>query len=74
MGHRRNTHLRDILADELRRRRGERSQRQFALQLGIGRSTYNRIEMGEENLTLNTLDTICKRLGISIGQLFGDVE
>lgn len=73
MGRRRTTPLRDILAEALRRW-GERSQRQFASQLGIGRSTYNRIEMGEENVTINTLDTICLRLGVSIGELFGDTE
>lgn len=74
MGRRRTKHLREILAEALRRRRGERSQRQFATQLGIGRSTYNRLEMGEENVTINTLDTICIRLGVSMGELFGEGE
>lgn len=58
------------LGQRLRELRGEQSQRAFARKLGISKSTLNRMEMGEQNVTLDTLDVLCARLKCDVGSLF----
>lgn len=58
------------LGEHLRELRGEESQLQFAKKLGISKSSLNRIEIGEQNISLKTLENLCKRLKCDIGELF----
>lgn len=63
-------HLSSKLANNIRVRRGEQRQRAFAATLGISQSTLNKIENNNGNVTLDTLNTICKHLKCDIGDLF----
>ncbi|MFC1601298.1 helix-turn-helix domain-containing protein [Candidatus Sumerlaeota bacterium] len=58
------------LGKRLRELRGETSQLQFSKKLGISKSSYNRMEIGEQNVTLEMLETICKRLKCDVCDLF----
>lgn len=64
----------DSLAKRLGKRlqelRGEESQLQFCRKLGISNSSLNRMEQGEQNVSLKTLETLCKRLKCDVGDLF----
>lgn len=62
--------LRQRLAQEIRRRRGEATYRAFARRLGIGLSTLHRIENGEENVSLDLLHQLCQRLRCDVSDLF----
>lgn len=62
--------LADRLAKRLRELRGDASQLQFSKKLGISNSSLNRIEMGEQNVALDTLDTLCARLKCDVADLF----
>lgn len=65
------------LAEKLRATRGEISQLQFARKLGVSKSSLNRIEAAEQNVTMETIEYLCKRLKCDIGDLFpktGDAE
>ena len=62
--------LRKRLAKNIRRLRGDTPQREFARKLGITKSTLHRIEMNEQNVGLDTLELICKRLKCGIPDLF----
>jgi DNA-binding Xre family transcriptional regulator len=62
--------LRQRLAREIRRRRGDRTHRDFAQQLGISKSSLHRIEMGEQNVGLDLLEHLCLRLHCTLSDLF----
>ncbi len=64
--------LREILAEAIRTRRGDRSQRSFARTLGVSKTTLLRIEMADQNVTIDTLETICRRLRCSVADLLDD--
>ena len=63
-------HLSSKLAKNIRSRRGDLRQRAFAKTLGISQSTLNKIENNTGNVTLDTLDTMCKHLKCDIAELF----
>ena len=63
-------HLSSKLAKNIRSRRGETRQRPFAKTLGISQSTLNKIENNTGNVTLDTLNTMCKYLKCDISDLF----
>ena len=42
----------------------------FARRLGISKSSLNRMEMGEQNVSLKTLERLCARLKCDIADLF----
>jgi DNA-binding Xre family transcriptional regulator len=65
--------VRKRLAKKIRALRGEIPLRNFARRLGIAKSTLHRIEM-EENISLETLEQICKALKCDITELFEEVE
>lgn len=46
------------------------SQRQFARKLGISKTSLSRMEMAEQNVSLKTLEHLCKRLKCDVGDLF----
>lgn len=53
------------IAAALRAIRGLCSQAEFAEEIGISKSTVQAIERGCENVRLDTLELICKKLDIS---------
>jgi DNA-binding Xre family transcriptional regulator len=64
----------DSLATRLGKRlqelRGEEPQLKFSRKLGISNSSLNRMEQGEQNVSLKTLDVLCKRLKCDVADLF----
>ncbi len=57
------------LGERLRSLRGEATLREFAPKLGLDARALHRIESGEQNITLETLATICERLNCRAGDL-----
>jgi DNA-binding Xre family transcriptional regulator len=45
---------------------------QFSRKMGISDSTLHRLEMGEQNVTLKTLEHLSDRLHCKISELFGE--
>jgi len=69
--------MRDLakeLAKRIKELRGDATQREFAKQLNINVGTLNRIEQGQENITLKTIQRMCKSLNCSVGSLFGESD
>ncbi len=58
------------LGQFLRRKRGEMTLPAFARKLGVSSSSLHRIEMGEQNVTLKTLEHLLKRLKCGISDVF----
>lgn len=58
------------LGQRLRELRGDMSQLQFARKLSISKSSLNRMELGEQNVSLRTLDKLCRRLKCDVSDLF----
>ena len=57
------------LADFLRKRRGSLTYLQFSRKVGLSDSTLHRLELGEQNVTLKTLELICSRLKCKISDI-----
>ena len=62
--------LRQRLARGIAALRGEESQNAFAKRAGVSGPTINRIENCVQNVSLETLQTLCDRLGCDIADLF----
>ena len=60
--------------DAMREARKEKrmSQQQLADHLGVSRQTINAIEKGDYNPTINLCRAICKVLGKTLDELFGE--
>lgn len=58
------------LAIFLRKRRGELTYTRFARKLGVSKSTLHRMELADQNVTLDTLEHLCKRLNCGIRDIF----
>ena len=56
----------------LRRKRADLTYQQFSRKTGISDSTLHRMELGEQNVTLKTLEQLCGRLNCSITEIFED--
>ncbi len=54
----------------LRKRRGEMTLPAYARKLGISSSSLHRMEMGEQNVTLTTLERLLKRLKCNPADVF----
>src|SRR5579862_8517481 len=54
----------------LRQKRGDMSYPAFARKVGISSSSLQRMEMGEQNVTLKTLEHLMKRLKCGIRDVF----
>lgn len=63
-------HLRQRLAKFIKEKRGELPQRVFARKIGVAQSTIMRIENMEQNVTLDTLETLCNVFHVEIQELF----
>lgn len=46
------------------------SQEDFSKRIGLDRTYMSKIEVGKQNLTLETLNKICEGLGITLKELF----
>lgn len=57
------------LATSLRELRGAQSQEVFARRLAISQSTLARIESEQQNVTIDMLESICKRLKCKLSNL-----
>ena len=64
------TALKDQLAKFLRDKRGELTLLQFARKLGISDSTLQRLEIGDQNITLKSLQRIVDRLNCEMADIF----
>jgi len=60
------------LGQFLRKRRGEMTLPAYARKLGISSSSLHRMEMGEQNVTLKTLELLLKRLKCSAADVFNN--
>jgi len=58
------------LAANLKARRGNKTQDEFARRLGISRATLSRLESAAQNTTITTLEQISKSLRCDVGELF----
>ena len=66
--------LANRLAKRLRALRGDLPQLKFSKKLGISNASLNRMEIGRQNVTLETLETLCARIGCDVGDLFEEAE
>jgi DNA-binding Xre family transcriptional regulator len=66
--------LAERLARGLARFRGEESQNQFARRLGISNASLNRIENRVQNVSLRTIEVLCRRLKCDVADLFPPAE
>ncbi len=62
--------LHDQLAQFLRKRRGDQTYEQFSRRVGLSTATLHRLEQGEQNATLKTLEMITRRLRCSVHEIF----
>lgn len=69
-----NGRLERKAAEFLRTKRGTATYRDFARKLGITPSMLFRFEQCETSMTLETLQRIRARLGVSLADLFGREE
>lgn len=60
------------LGEFLRKKRGSLTYAQFAKKLGISDASLHRLEMGQQNVTLKTLEHITQRLKCSMSDIFPD--
>jgi len=56
----------------LRKKRGGISYHAFARKTGISSGSLHRMEMGEQNVTLKTLEYILKRFKCSVSDIFDE--
>lgn len=62
------------LAKGLAQIRGEESQNQFAKKLGISNATLNRLENKVQNISLATIEKLCRNLDCDVADLFPDID
>lgn len=56
------------------RKKIQPSQEKFAAKAGISRTYVSEIERGVTNVSLDTVDRVAKALGLSLAELFLDVD
>jgi transcriptional regulator with XRE-family HTH domain len=64
--------LRKQLGAYLRERRGVKTLRDFGREAGLSSSTLQRLELGEQNITVDTLENVLRKLKVSINDVFRD--
>ena len=60
------------LAAFLRKKRGDLTFKQFSRKTGISDSTLHRLELADQNITLDTLERLCDRLKCGVADIFED--
>ena len=61
--------FRKQLAEFLRKQRGAETYAQFARRVGLSSSTLQRLEVGEQNVTIDTLELLTHRLKCKVGDI-----
>lgn len=56
----------------LRKRRGDLTLMQFSKKLGISDASLHRIEQGDQNVTITTLERLSERLKCKVGEMLGE--
>lgn len=56
----------------LRKKRGDLTYAQFARKTGISDSTLHRLEIGQQNVTLKTIEQLTERLKCKVSEIFPD--
>jgi transcriptional regulator with XRE-family HTH domain len=64
--------LRKQLAEFLKKQRGDQTFQQFGRKIGLSDSTLQRIEMMEQNVTIDTIQHILDRLRCKVSDIFPD--
>lgn len=64
--------LRKQLAEFLKEKRGDQTFEQFSRKMGLSGSTLQRIEMMQQNVTIDTLGHIVNRLRCRVSDVFRD--
>ena len=64
--------FRDQLGQFLRQQRGEKTLRQFAAKTGLSIATLQRLEIGRQNVTLDTLEQVLRSLRVGVRDVFRD--
>ena len=64
--------LRRQLAEFLKRKRGDQTFAEFSRKMGLSDSTLQRIEMMEQNVTIDTIQHIANRLRCRLSDIFPD--
>lgn len=62
--------FRKQLADYLRKARGAQTYAEFSREVGISSSTLQRLEIGTQNVTIDTLENITTRLKCRMKDIF----
>jgi DNA-binding Xre family transcriptional regulator len=62
--------LRTQLGAFLKQRRGESTYAQYARRIAISKSTLQRLEQGEQNITIDTLEHLLGKLSVHISDVF----
>ena len=62
--------LHQQLARFLRKERGALTYEQFARKVGVSKSTLHRMELAEQNVTLDSLEQITRRLKCRLSDIF----
>jgi len=64
------------LGDRIKKLRSQTglSQEKFALKIGFDRTYYSSVENGKRNIAIINLKKIADGLGISLSELFKDIE
>lgn len=63
-------YLRHRLATFIRKERGRTPQREFARRVGVAQSTIMRIENLDQNVTIDTLEQLCRAFHVDVDELF----
>lgn len=50
------------------------TQEEFASILNVDRTYLSRVESGKQNITIDTLTMICKKLGVSLVDFFKGID
>lgn len=66
--------LKQQLGNYLRKARGEMTFKDFARKTGISNSSLQRLERGEQNLTLGSLETLLRKLNVGLTDVFPSSE
>ncbi|MDX1490126.1 MAG: helix-turn-helix transcriptional regulator [Pseudohongiellaceae bacterium] len=61
------------LAKFIREKRGTATQREFARKIGVAQSTIMRIENLDQNVTIDTLERLCRIFHTDVEGLFPEV-
>ena len=56
----------------LRKRRGDLTLMQFSKKIGISDASLHRLEQGDQNVTLRTLELVSERLKCKVGEMLGE--